>query len=52
MTADGGLFVCVSVFFFFYESDSFIFEFLDHFLCGFGAAGASHDSPRTPNVHI
>ena len=25
MTADGGLFVCVSVFFPFYESDSFIF---------------------------
>ena len=33
-------------------------EFRKMFLCdgyqpgGFGAAGASHDSPRTPNVHI
>ena len=32
MTADGGLFACVSVFFSFYESDSFIFLILDHFL--------------------
>ena len=35
MTADGGLFVCVSVFSSFYDSDSFIFLIFGPFFCCF-----------------